>query len=98
MNPESSSLQRLRILGILEGLSFLFLLFIAMPLKYIYSLPIYVRYTGMIHGILFILYVVMLYQEKERWEWSWKKFLVLFLCSNLPFGFLIVEFQKLLQR
>jgi integral membrane protein len=91
----SPSLNRVRLLGILEGLSFLILLFIAMPLKYFYGLPIVVRYVGMIHGLLFILYLVMLFQEKEKLNWAWIKFFGLFLLSNLPFGFVIVEWKDL---
>jgi integral membrane protein len=89
------SLSRVRLLGILEGVSFLVLLFIAMPLKYAFGQPISVRYVGMIHGLLFILYLVLLFQEKDKSDWSWKKFLGLFLLSNLPFGFIIVEWKDL---
>lgn len=91
----STSLNRVRILGITEGLSFIILLFIAMPLKYFFGVPIMVRYVGMIHGLLFILYVVLLFQEKEKLEWGWAKFLILFILSNIPFGFLIVEWKRL---
>ncbi len=49
----------------------------------------------MIHGLLFILYLVLLFQEKDKSDWSWKKFLSLFLLSNLPFGFIIVEWKDL---
>jgi len=91
----SNSLNRVRILGILEGISFLVLLFIAMPLKYLYGMPIVVRYVGMTHGLLFILYVVLLFQEKDKLNWTWLKFLILFLFSNLPFGFLYVEWRRL---
>ena len=50
---------RLRITGILEGISFLLLLGIAMPLKYIWHQEIYVRYCGLTHGIFFILYFMV---------------------------------------
>lgn len=93
-----ASLNRVRILGIVEGSSFLILLFLAMPLKYIYGMPIFVRYIGMLHGLLFILYVVLLFQEKDRLDWSWAKFVLLFLLSNLPFGFLFVEWKRLYEN
>ena len=53
----STDLGRFRLITFLEGLSFIILLFVAMPLKYFYAMPVAVRITGMIHGILFILFV-----------------------------------------
>ena len=54
----NNSLKSFRIISILEGLSFLILLGIAMPLKYIYDIPEAVQAVGMAHGILFMLYVL----------------------------------------
>lgn len=45
-------------ISILEGISFLLLLFIAMPLKYLFEMPEMVKQVGMAHGILFIAYVI----------------------------------------
>jgi integral membrane protein len=50
------NIQTLRVVGFLEGISFLLLLFIAMPMKYIFDNPILVKYVGMGHGVLFILF------------------------------------------
>ena len=55
------NIQSLRVVGFLEGLSFLALLFIAMPLKYIWGNPILVKYVGMGHGVLFIAFLVVLF-------------------------------------
>ena len=46
-------------IALLEGISLLLLLFFAMPMKYIYELPIYVKVIGMAHGLLFVVYVAL---------------------------------------
>ena len=56
------ALSMLRWVALLEGVSFLFLLFVAMPLKYLGGLPQAVRVTGSIHGLLFVLFVVALFR------------------------------------
>ena len=58
MQSLKTSLGRLRVIGWWEGVSFLLLLGVAMPLKYFADWPLGVRYVGMAHGILFLLYVV----------------------------------------
>ena len=55
------NIKSLRIVGFLEGISFLLLLFIAMPLKYIWDNPILVKYVGMGHGVLFIVFLAILF-------------------------------------
>ena len=81
-----SSLGRLRIVAILEGISFLILLGIAMPLKYIAGIPEVVRVVGMAHGVLFVLYVVLLIQVAIEKNWSFKKSILAFIASFIPFG------------
>jgi integral membrane protein len=81
-----STLGRLRVVGFLEGLSFIILLGIAMPLKYLYELPEMVRYVGMAHGILFVMYVLLVAQVKIEYNWSYKKAFLAFLASLIPFG------------
>jgi len=81
-----SSLGRLRIIAILEGISFLVLLGIAMPLKYLAGIPEVVRIVGMAHGVLFVLYVVLLIQVTIEKSWSFKKFILAFIASFIPFG------------
>ena len=53
----ATTIHQLRVLGLIEGASFLVLLLIAMPLKYLAGMPVAVRYVGMAHGLLFVLYV-----------------------------------------
>ena len=79
-------LGRLRLVGFLEGLSFLVLLGIAMPLKYMAGEPAAVRVVGMAHGLLFVLYVFLLIQNSIEHRWSVGKAVLGFIASLLPFG------------
>ena len=76
----------LRIVGFIEGLSFLFLLGIAMPMKYMAGQPELVRITGMIHGVLFLLYVAYVIVVKFGYNWSIGKTSLALLASLVPFG------------
>ena len=91
MSTKDTSVQIFRWISILEAISFLVLLFIAMPLKYIWEMPEYVRIVGMAHGILFILYLFGAYWMFEKLGWSLKILLIVFLSSILPFGPFVVE-------
>lgn len=82
MNP----VRFLRTVGLLEGASYLLLLFVAMPLKYLFALPIAVRVTGMVHGVLFILFVYALLRAAQSRRWPLKRVGVVFIASLLPFG------------
>jgi len=77
--------------SILEGLSFLLLLFIAMPLKYIWSMPQMVQQVGMAHGVLFIAYVIGAIWLFRPLNWNFKELLVVLGCSLVPFGPFYVE-------
>ncbi len=87
---------RLRFAAITEGISFLVLLFIAMPLKYFADFPEAVKVTGWFHGILFLLYIIALTHVKFKHQWSLIKAFVAFLASLIPFGtfFLDVQLRK----
>jgi len=82
----TNSLKSFRLISIFEGFSFLILLGIAMPLKYIYNIPEAVEVVGMAHGILFILYILGAFYMKEKLNWSFQTLLIVILCSILPFG------------
>lgn len=82
----SSTLGRLRLIGFLEGLSFLVLLGIAMPLKYLAGQPLAVRHVGMAHGLLFVLYVLLLISATIQYGWSARKAVLGFVASLVPFG------------
>ena len=51
------SVNRFRIIAVLEGWSYVLLLFIAMPLKYMFDMPLFVKYLGWAHGALFVAYM-----------------------------------------
>jgi integral membrane protein len=86
-------LARFRTVALLEGLSFLALLFIAMPLKYLAGLPLAVRVVGMAHGLLFILYVLALVEVTVDRRWSPGQVLGAFGASLVPFGNFLLERQ-----
>ncbi len=81
-----TSLGHLRIIGFTEGISYLLLLGIAMPLKYMYNMPGAVRVTGMIHGLLFVLYVVYVIKVTVALRWSFGKMVLALIASLIPFG------------
>ena len=93
MNMLYSNLGRLRIVGFLEGLSYLFLVFIAMPLKYYGDMPEATQEIGMAHGVLFVLYVGSIIPVMLEFKWSVKTTLLVFLASLFPFGTFIAEFK-----
>ncbi len=74
------NIQTLRVVGLLEGLSFLLLLFIAMPMKYMFDNPVLVKYVGMGHGVLFILFLIVLFAVCEKQKWSITYFTVWTFC------------------
>ncbi len=86
-------IQLLRKFGIAEGLSFIVLLFIAMPLKYYYDMPLAVRYTGWVHGLLFVTYVAHAYYVKEIRKQSFVKFVYACIAALVPFGTFIYDRQ-----
>jgi integral membrane protein len=91
-----SLLNIFRIVAFLEGVSYLLLLFIATPIKYISDNPEYVKLLGMPHGILFIVYIILAFLIKSDMKWANKTFLVVLVASVIPFGTFYVE-SKLLK-
>ena len=86
-----STLGRLRLVGLAEGISFLVLLGIAMPLKYLAGLPLAVRVVGLAHGVLFLAFVVLVFEAMGSLRWSAKQVLTALLASLLPFGTLLLD-------
>ncbi|RPE08505.1 DUF3817 domain-containing protein [Chitinophaga lutea] len=78
--------KRLRIVAWLEGISFLVLLFIAMPMKYFADEPWLNKQVGMAHGVLFVLYVILVIEVKIALNWSIRKTAIALGASILPFG------------
>lgn len=81
---------RFRLISFIEGISFLILIFIAMPLKYMAGIPLAVKIVGMAHGILFILFIIALFMAANRYKWKVLTF-QLFVYSLIPFGFILIE-------
>jgi integral membrane protein len=82
---------RLRLIGMIEAVSFLVLLGIAMPLKHIGGYPLPVRIVGWIHGLLFIAYCHALLGAATERGWPWTKNAKLFVAALLPFGPFVVD-------
>ena len=82
----TTSLGRLRLLALAEGVSFLLLLFVTMPLKYAADYPEPNRVVGLVHGLLFVLYVLAVIQSKIEHDWTFKKTGLALLASIVPFG------------
>lgn len=86
----------LRIVGFLEGFSYIFLIFLAVPLKYLMGNDQYVKMLGMPHGILFMLYIIIcvliqVYSVKQGYKWKRKIFLIILIASVIPFGTFYVD-------
>jgi integral membrane protein len=86
-----SSLSFLRILGNIEGVSYLLLLGVAMPMKYFFEMPMAVKIVGMAHGVLFIAYCLLLATSMKKHAWSFLFGLYLFVATLIPFGTFITD-------
>lgn len=89
----STALGRLRVISMIEGISFLAILGITMPLKYLADMPGPNQISGMTHGLLFVIFVLALLLCKSEENWSWKKAVLVFLTSLIPFGMLYAEWR-----
>jgi len=78
-------LGRFRFIAFIEGCSFL-LIGLTMILKYRYDMPEPNYVVGMAHGILFIIYVLLLLQVTYLYKWSFWKLCLGFMASLVPFG------------
>jgi len=82
----SKKLYRLRKTAIAEGISFIVLLFIAMPLKYYYNQPMAVKIIGWIHGLLFIAFITLAWNYKSDHAKNFKWFALAFAAALIPGG------------
>jgi integral membrane protein len=92
LNLFKTPIGRLRIIGFLEGISLILLVFIAMPFKYLAGQPVLVKLIGPVHGLLFTLFVFMTLSVGVTYRWkfseiSWK---VLLACI-IPFGTFYID-------
>jgi len=91
-----TALRQLRLVALLEGTSFLILLFVAMPLKYLAGLPLAVRIVGSVHGLLFLMFLAALYRAGRERGWPFGRWLIAFVSSVVPFGTFL--FDRSLRR
>jgi len=88
----STNLGRLRLTALFEGLSLIFLVFIAMPVKYMMGQPALVQIIGLVHGILFLLYVLLTFRTASDLKWDFvRKTLPVLAASVVPFGTFYID-------
>ncbi len=80
-----------RVIAFLEGVSFILLLFIAVPIKYISNNPDYVKLLGMPHGLLFMGYVLLAILIAGDLKWNSRTLTVILLASLIPFGTFYID-------
>lgn len=87
----TSPIAKFRFMGLLEGLSLLILIFIAMPLKYFAGFPEVVTFVGSIHGMLFVMYVFTIAYVTIKIRWSFVWVTSAFAVAFIPFGNLVLD-------
>ena len=90
-NLWSSPIGRLRAVALTEGISFLVLLGIAMPLKYLAGMPLAVKIAGWIHGILFIAVCYVLSRTAAELSWPRRQVITVVIAALLPFGPFVID-------
>jgi integral membrane protein len=88
-----NTVKTFRHINTLEGYSYLLLLFVAMPLKYMLGFAIAVKIAGMLHGILFIALLILLGLASEKAQWGLKTNAVFFIASLIPFASFVTSKQ-----
>lgn len=84
---------RFRAVSLLEGLSYVVLMFVAMPLKYVAGIPEAVRVVGSLHGLLFIIFAAALVAATRSAGWGVLRAGWFLFLSMIPFGALVIEWQ-----
>ncbi|MGB0869144.1 MAG: DUF3817 domain-containing protein [Flavobacteriales bacterium] len=79
-------LKILKLVGLIEGISFLVILFVTMPMKYIFSMPELNKPVGMAHGVLFIAYVILVIMVGIERKWKTSAIFWSLLASIIPLG------------
>ena len=84
-----------RIIALLEGISYILLLFIATPIKYFLDNEEYVKLLGMPHGILFLIYIFLTFFMQKKMQWDNKILRIIILASIIPFGTFYIDYKYL---
>ena len=74
------------LINTIEGYSYLILLFVAMPMKYLLGFPLAVKIVGMAHGVLFIAFCILLVIAWQDKKWAFRENIIFFIASLIPFG------------
>ena len=85
-NSEDKMIKLFKITSFLEGVSYILLIFIAVPLKYLADYEVLVKSLGMPHGILFIAYIILALLIRNQMKWDAKTTFIVMIASLLPFG------------
>ena len=80
-----------RVISFLEGVSYLLLLFVAVPIKYFNGDDRYVKLLGMPHGLFFMLYIVLAIVIQKQMKWNAKTLGIVMLASIIPFGTFYID-------
>ncbi len=91
-----NELKQFRWVAFLEGLSFVLLLFVAMPLKYWAGLPLAVRIVGGVHGLLFVAFIGAMFRAAVERDWPPRRWGLALFSSLVPFGTFV--FDRSLKR
>lgn len=86
-------IKTLRVISYLEGISYILLLFIAVPIKYYANDPSLVKLLGMPHGLLFVAFVILSLMNSKKYNWSFIKTIVVLISSIIPFGTFYVDYK-----
>lgn len=91
----NSNIGRLRVVTLLEGVSFILLVFVAMPLKYLADLPMMVKVVGGIHGLLFVAFLLLILIVLIEKRITFMNSVWLFISSLIPFGTFVADHKIL---
>jgi len=94
LHEQTRTIQLTHRIGFWEGISYLLLLFVAMPLKYAFGFPLAVKWMGSLHGFLFVAFMVMLYYGFMTKSITLKAAVRAFMLSLIPFGTFYLSFDK----
>lgn len=75
-----------KIVALLEGISFIAMMLVGMPMKYMAGNDILIKTLGMPHGLLFITYVILAFLLQSQMKWNFKDMAIIIACSLIPFG------------
>lgn len=81
----------LRLSSLLDGLSFIILLYFAIYEKRILGDEAAVRIPGMVHGVIFTIFLILLYFTMEKRRWPIRRAALVFVCSLIPFAPFFLE-------